>query len=327
MIYPILRRGPIFSFSSGGARYEFLFPNALSCGTMCILKGGAPMLQRAYVELTNRCNLHCDFCPGTKRPLSAMDLRSFETAAEKLRPHTRCLYLHVMGEPLLYSHLAEALEICRRLDFRVYLTTNGVLLPGRLDTLLAAPALYKVSVSLHSYEGNTLPGLPLEDYVRGCVDSGRALAEGGVLCALRLWNRGGRNALNDTIESLLSAAAGTDVRALPRDGAGHRRLLPNLFLEEADRFFWPGDPDYRGPDAQFCYGLRRQLAVLCDGTVVPCCLDGEGRLPLGNIFTQRLEDILSCDRAQAILRGFDCRRPAEPLCRRCGFAARFNVPL
>ena len=75
---------------------------------------------------------------------------------------------------------------------------------------------------------------------------------------------------------------------------------------------------------EFCHGLRRQLAVLCDGTVVPCCLDGEGELALGNLFRQELEDILRGERAAAIHAGFDARRPVEELCRRCGYAERFT---
>ena len=67
--------------------------------------------------------------------------------------------------------------------------------------------------------------------------------------------------------------------------------------------------------------------MLCDGTVIPCCLDSEGRLALGNIFHQSLDYILNTPRAQRIRRGFDCREPAEALCRRCHYASRFNIPL
>lgn len=293
-------------------------------------KGGVPMLQRAYVEITNICNLRCDFCPGTRRPLRAMRVSEFERIARELRPYTRHIYLHVMGEPLLHPELDKILDICRALDFRVHLTTNGVLLPDRLDLLLAAPALYRVNISLHSYEANHVQQT-LESYVRDCCRCAAALAarrlEGedrSVTCVLRLWNRGGGDTLNDRIAAVLEDCTGRPLHQLERDARGNRRLLPHVYIEEADRFHWPGDPAYDGPDAQFCYGLRRQAAVLCDGTVVPCCLDGEGRLPLGDLLHQSMEDILQGSRAQRIIRGFDCRRPAEELCRRCGYAARFN---
>ena len=85
-------------------------------------------------------------------------------------------------------------------------------------------------------------------------------------------------------------------------------------------------PDPEAPESgtEFCHGLRSQIAVLCDGTVIPCCLDSEGRLALGNLLSQEMDDILASPRARAIQKGFDARRPAEELCRRCGYAVRFN---
>ena len=227
-------------------------------------KGGVPMLQRAYVEITNICNLRCDFCPGTRRPLRAMRVSEFERIARELRPYTRHIYLHVMGEPLLHPELDKILDSCCALDFRVHLTTNGVLLPDRLDLLLAAPALYRLSISLHSYEANHVQQT-LESYVRDCCRCAAALAarrlEGEdrpVTCVLRLWNRGGRDTLNDRIAAVLEDCTGRPLHQLERDARGNRRLLPHVYIEAADRFHWPGDPAYDGPDAQFCYGLRRQ---------------------------------------------------------------------
>lgn len=286
-------------------------------------KGARAVFQRAYVEITNVCNLRCDFCPGTTRPASFMTPEDFRCIAEKLRPYTEYLYLHVMGEPLLHPALGEILAVCGACGFRVCLTTNGVLLQEKLELLRSCGALHKVSVSLHSFEGNHRRE-GLADYVSGCLASCRTLSRQGVLCALRLWNRGGAERLNGEIESLLGALTGQDMAALPADRRGNRRLEERLFLESAEKFDWPGTDGAAAPAAQFCYGLRQQLAVLCDGTAVPCCLDGQGALALGNLLTQELEEILQTPRAQAIRQGFERRRPAEELCRRCGYAKRFN---
>ena len=280
------------------------------------------MFRRAYVEITNVCNLRCSFCPGTSREKRFLPPEEFRVLAEKLRPLTDYLYLHVMGEPLLHPQLDALLDICRDLGFRVCLTTNGALLPDRLPLLLDRPCLHKVSVSLHSFEGNG-GALGLEDYITGCWDGCRRLAEGGVLCALRLWNENGADRLNGRVTALLGRLAGVPPESLPADRKGNRRLAERIFLEPGEKFDWPGQ-DSPGPDAQFCYGLSQQLAVLCDGTVVPCCLDGEGRLALGNLLTQTPEEILSGSRAAAIREGFRRRQPSEPLCRTCGFARRFN---
>ena len=280
------------------------------------------MRNRVYIEITNRCNLACDFCHGTKRPLGTMPPEDFRRIAEKLRGETSYLYLHVLGEPLLHPQLKELLAIAGELGFRVCLVTNGTLLHKRREELLAAKSLHKVSVSLHSFEGNGGAG-DLPAYLQQVWEVCLPLSERGVLCALRLWNEGTAPRLNGAVEAFLSQRIGRDVESLPRDARGNRTLRPNLFLERAERFGWP---DLNAPEsgANFCHGFTRQLAVLWDGTVTPCCLDSEGDIPLGNLYQQSLEEILDSPRSRAIYDGFSCRKAVEPLCRRCGYARRFR---
>ena len=279
------------------------------------------MRNRVYIEITNRCNLACDFCHGTKRPLGTMPPEDFRRIAEKLRGETSYLYLHVLGEPLLHPQLKELLAIAGELGFRVCLVTNGTLLHKRREELLAAKSLHKVSVSLHSFEGNGGAG-DLSAYLQQVWEVCLPLSERGVLCALRLWNEGTAPRLNGAVEAFLSQRIGRDVESLPRDARGNRTLRPNLFLERAERFGWP---DLNAPEsgANFCHGFTRQLAVLWDGTVTPCCLDSEGDIPLGNLLSQPLEEILQGERAAAMAAGFAARKPTEELCRRCGYARRF----
>lgn len=279
------------------------------------------MRSRVYIEITNRCNLSCDFCHGTRRPLRTMTPSEFRILAQKLRGETSYLYLHVLGEPLLHPQLPELLAIAGDLDFRVCLVTNGTLLARQRETLLAAPALHKLSVSLHSFEGNGGVG-DLEEYLQQVWDTCLPLSQRGVLCALRLWNDGAVQRCNARVLDFLSGRIGQDVETLSRDARGNRTLRSHLFLEQAERFDWP---DLAAPasGANFCHGLTRQLAVLCDGTVTPCCLDSEGTIALGNLFTQTLPEILQSPRAAAMAAGFAARNPSEELCRRCGYARRF----
>lgn len=279
------------------------------------------MLKRAYVEITSVCNLRCSFCPGTGREARFLSPEEFRLLARRLRPHAAYLYFHVMGEPLLHPELGTLLEIAAELGFRVCLTTNGTLLPRRADLLLSAPALHKLSVSLHSAEGSGLPDLP--GYLAAVWDFARSAAAGGVICALRLWNLGGRDARNEEIFAFLTGRLGVHPLSLPQPRAGSWRLGERLYLEQAETFDWP---DLTAPETgtRFCLALRDQVAVLADGTVVPCCLDHEGDVPLGNLLTQELEEILGSPRARRIYEGFSRGKPSEELCRRCGFAKRFG---
>lgn len=279
------------------------------------------MLKRAYIEITNVCNLRCSFCPGTGRKEGFITPELFLLLAEKLRGHVGYLYLHVMGEPLLHPRLEEILSIAADLGFRVCLTTNGTLLGERGGTVLAARGVHKVSVSLHSAEGNGMEDMT--EYLSSVWDFSQRASEAGIICALRLWNLGGAEARNEEILTFLAERVGSWPLSLPQPRRGSWKLGERLYLEQAERFDWP---DMAGPETgtRFCLGLREQIAVLCDGTAVPCCLDHEGDISLGNLLEQSLEEILDSPRARALVRGFSEGRPSEELCRRCGFAVRFG---
>ena len=163
------------------------------------------MFKRMYLEITNVCNLRCAFCPGTQRPRRFMTPEEFRQLAARLRPHGTYLMLHVMGEPLLHPRLAELLDIAGALGFRVCLVTNGTLLPRQLPTLESSPALHKLSVSLHSFEGNGRQDAAAP-YLEGVWQAAQRLSSRGVLCALRLWNGGGLDRRNGEIPYVLVIA-------------------------------------------------------------------------------------------------------------------------
>ncbi len=276
------------------------------------------MLRKVYLEISNLCNLSCSFCPGTRRAPGIMEPEAFRVLAEKLRGHTDYLYFHLMGEPLLHPNLAQLLKIAGELGFRVMITTNGTLLPDRGALLLASRAVHKVNISLQSFEANLVGSL--ENYLRGCVDFVKAASERGILCEFRLWNRGGLDARNREILDLLEETFPPPWES-SRNGS---KLAERVWLDPGERFDWPDLSRSGERKRGFCYGLRDQIGVLCDGTVVPCCLDHEGDIPLGNLFESSLEEILASPRARAIYEGFSRREIVEPLCKSCGYARRFQ---
>ena len=283
-----------------------------------IFLNGETMLKKVYLEITNVCNLNCCFCPGTRREKGFMSVAEFGILSEKLRGYTDFLYFHLMGEPLLHPALGGLLDIAGEKGFKVIITTNGTLLDKAGETLLNSGVVHKVNISLQSFEGNR--GEEPEHYVLMCADFAKRAADRGKLCVLRLWNENGADSLNGEIRSVIAGI-------FPPPWKESRRsltLAPRVFLEPGEHFDWPAlsAPD-RGEDC-FCYGLRDQIGVLCDGTVVPCCLDHEGDIALGNLFESSLDNIMSTERAKAIYCGFSRRKAVEPLCRRCGYARRFT---
>lgn len=278
----------------------------------------AKRFRKVYLEISNICNLKCSFCPGTKRTLKVMNEVEFSALIEKLRPWTDYLYFHLMGEPLCHPQLELFLHLAAEAGFKVILTTNGTLLRQKQETLLQAPGLHKINISLHSFEANELK-LTFEEYLSECFDFGKA-AEGKVKVSYRLWNGNGKATLNDKILQSLT-------RYFPQPWAWERRgtrIGEGIYLGYDDQFDWPDLGAVDGGEALFCYGLRDQIGVLCDGTVVPCCLDHEGDLALGNLHEQTLNEILASKRAKAIFDGFSKGCAVEELCRKCGYARRFT---
>ena len=275
--------------------------------------------RKVYLEISNLCNLSCSFCPGTRRPGKIMTEEEFSFVLERLLPFTDYLYFHLMGEPLLHPYLETFLRLAGEAGFKVILTTNGTLLQKKQELLLAAPGLHKINISLHAFEANDLD-MPFDAYLQGCLAFGQA-AEGKKLVVYRLWNNGGADEMNGRILSALH-------QAFPREWKQQRKgtaIGDHIFLEYGDKFDWPDLGAPEGDGKIFCYGLRDQIGVLCDGTVVPCCLDHEGDIPLGNLLEEDLQTILDRPRAKAIFQGFRCGSAPEPLCRRCGYARRFGL--
>ena len=275
------------------------------------------MLKRAYFEITNVCNLSCSFCHGTKRPPHSLSRDEFIRGATEIRKHTEYIYFHLMGEPLLHPLLEDFLSIANDLKFKVIITTNGTLLKKRKDILLSAPALHKVSISLHAYEAND-SGLDFDEILSDCFEFCSAASQKGIISVMRLWNLGGLEENNARILKKMKEFFPEPWTPVTKG----ERLRPRLFLEWGEKFDWPDESaDEVGSDHS-CYGLRDQVGILSDGSVVPCCLDADGVITLGHIFEESLEDILQKPRACALRRSFENRSITEPLCLRCGFAAQ-----
>ena len=247
-----------------------------------------------------------------------MQESEFASLLPKLRPWTDYLYFHLMGEPLCHPNLERYLELAGNEGFKVILTTNGTLLHKQEQVLLNAPGLHKVNISLHAYEANDLE-VPFQQYLTRCFSFGQKVS-GKKLIVYRLWIQGGADERNrEILEVMKDFFPGPWLTE--RQGI---RIADRTYLQYGDKFDWPDLNASVVSEQTFCYGLRDQIGVLCDGTVVPCCLDHEGDLALGNLFHQELSDIIAGERAQAIYNGFSQRHPTEELCRRCGYATRFH---
>lgn len=283
--------------------------------------------KKVYIEITNVCNLSCNFCPKTSRKSKFMEEKSFEHIIKSVKPYTDYVYLHLMGEPLLNPELKKFLDICYENELKVNITTNGTLINKSKDILIESKALRQINISLHSFEANN-NNVDFEDYIESIVNFVKeATKTTGIICSLRLWNLDTKyvasNNMNVDIFRLLEEKFNLECN-LKNELAEKNtfKLKDNVYLSMGEKFKWPSLKISEIGERAFCLGLRNQIGVLVDGTVVPCCLDSEGSIPLGNIFETDLEEIINSKRAKDIYEGFSRRTAVEDLCKRCGFINR-----
>ena len=270
-----------------------------------------------YVEISNICNLNCSFCPGTTRKPRRMSIQEFQIILNKIKPYTDFLQFHLLGEPLFHPELETFLKLAEEMGFMVTIVTNGTLISKNKDILLNSKSHYKTVISLHSFEANDSK-ISLEQYLDTCFEYAKS-AENKKIVLLRLWNQGGKDNLNDQILTRLE-------KYFPKPWLEQQqgiRIGERIFIEHGEKFDWPTLESDDTNEKIFCYGLRTQFGILADGTVVPCCLDNNGEINLGNIFETDLEEIINSERAQNIYNGFSNRNACEELCKRCSFVRRF----
>ena len=279
------------------------------------------MIDRCYIEITNTCNLNCDFCPKHHRPKRQLSEGEFDLLTEKVRGKVCFLYFHLMGEPLLHPLLPQFIMMAREKGFKTVLTSNGTLLHRCMELLDTLP--HKIQLSLHSHESNERG--ELAEYMEEVMQFSTQAARKGTCVVLRLWNQGGRDRENEEVMRLIEQHVPKPWRERP-DGF---RLSDNLYLEFDRKFQWPDAEKERveesGQKAQlYCKALTKQIGILSDGSLMPCCPDHDGDVILGNLFRQSLEEILSSPHALAMTEAFKHHAASEKLCQNCESALARN---
>lgn len=270
-------------------------------------------MKRIYIEITNKCNLNCKFCPKTSRKPRNMTIAEFETILIKTKHITKFIYLHIMGEPLFHTEFEEILKICDKHEMQLNLTTNGSLITEKLPVLCSSTALRKISLSIHSSSQNQNKSFD-EMYLQNCLNASKTLANAGKICQLRLWN----SDLSDNFSmiSKISNEFGAEIK----ENLENHILSENIYLNIKNSFAWPSMKAEVLQESGYCLALKQQIGILADGSVVPCCLDSEGDIILGNIFKESIDEILLNERTVKMKKGFEARKLTENLCKRCGYS-------
>lgn len=278
--------------------------------------------KKIYIEITNYCNLKCLFCSIDTKEKKEMNIEDFEHILKKIDGYTDYVYLHVKGEPLLHSHFEEILALCSKYNKKVNLTTNGTLLQSRVSSIVNTGVVRQINVSLHCKNGED------KKYLDTILKATQILLDRtDINVVYRYWTLPNKKIANEqrkAINYILSFWS-LDLDIWKEiDSKDNITLRPHLYLNKGEEFVWPTIKNHLILEKTTCYGLRKHIAILADGTVVPCCLDSSGIISLGNIYKQTLSQIMDTDRVTKIVKNFKNNKMSEELCQKCSYRLKFE---
>ena len=271
--------------------------------------------KKIYIEITNKCNLNCSFCSKTKKEKQEMSIEQFNEILNKIKDYTDIIYLHVKGEPLLHPKVIEFIKEAEKENIKVNITTNGVLFKEHAKELGTCTNISKINFSLHS-ENNK------ENYLEDIFNNIKYLSKNTTVI-YRLWTLKNKELDEKSTEIVNKIKeyyklSNEIVEKIKTEN--NIKINPQIYVDKDNEFIWPTINTHKS--CGYCYALKTHIAILVDGTVIPCCLDAEGIINLGNIFKDNLEKIVNSKRYKDLQKSLQDRKPIEPLCKSCTFKER-----
>ena len=284
---------------------------------------------RIYIELTNVCGLSCSFCPTKELSNKEMDLDFFESVIAQSQHYTKEIACHVVGDPLTLSNVGAYLDIIHKYGLKAMLTTSGYFLKKHSYDTLFHPCVKQINISLNSYNKNDT-SLTFEQYITPvlnlCHEKLRRKEE--LFINLRVWNLDemmSEHTFNEILFTRLNESFDTHLvlKEIYKERPRSIRLASKILVHFDNYFEWPSLKNKSYGDGT-CQGLQSHIAILASGKVVPCCLDCDGIIELGDLHKSPLEEIVTSQRASTMLSGFKEGKAVEALCQKCSYKERFN---
>lgn len=271
--------------------------------------------QKIFIEITNFCGLSCSFCTPQKAK-DSMNLEDFNRICTEISPFTHLCALHILGDPLTLDDLNSYLKIAESYNLKIDITTSGFYCSdAKTNLLLKSPCIHQINISLTSmlYQKRQVA---LESYLKPIFTllSQHQQSKSEKFINLRLWNLTKdftpppqNTAIYKALEEFFKTPITT-----PKT-----RLAYKIHLLEQPFFKWASLDSKPLAQKGFCYGGSKQLGILCNGDVVPCCFDTKGVIKLGNLFKDSMPIILESPRLKRLVAGFKDGVILENLCQHC----------
>lgn len=267
--------------------------------------------KKVYIEITNRCNLNCDFCIKNQRKTQDLSYENYQYIINKISNYTKEIYLHVLGEPLIHKNINDFIDYAYNKGLKVNITTNGYLIKNIANNTL----INRLNISLHSF--NYKYQLSLNNYLDNIYTTIEKLRK-HTFISLRLWVK------DKNTPQIIEYLNKKYHQNIEINNNQKVLLANNLIIDYFHEFIWPDLNNNYYSKTGKCYGLINHFGILVDGTIIPCCLDSLGIINLGNIYEDEIDDIFNKKIVKDMQSGFKNNQKCHELCRHCNFLGDKN---
>ena len=252
------------------------------------------------IEPTNKCNLRCTFCfvtDGMTRDGGFMDFNIFKKIINDCTDLEH-LCMHNWGEPLLHKDIFRMIEYAKNKGVNyVVMNTNGTLLTDKMINRIVNS---KLDIIRFSIDGSAetfkrVRGVELENIEKNIKklkiikEKKRPELKMGVVFTVEEDTEGDAEEYINHWEKIVD----------------HVRLQPKLITSPRTEVC----PEPFGKD----YG---KLVVLWDGRVIPCCVDYNANLMIGNIQNDTIPNLWKSEKLN-ILREQHLKGEFPDTCANC----------
>lgn len=284
------------------------------------------MFNRVFIEISNLCNLNCSFCPIDERSKEILSIEQFTNILDQASPLADEICLHLMGEPMMHPNFDEILDICEHKGVKIKLTTNGILIPKFFEKILNSKSIRQINFSLQSYMDN-FPNKNLDEYLGNILrfSQNACALRPDLYINLRLWTLKEGDSEYEEVLSVIENSFDVKIkRKVDVTNYRSKKIKGRVYVNFDSKFDWPSLDLPFVSSKGTCVGLKTHIGIHADGTVVPCCLDTNPTIVLGNCFENDLLSIVNSKRALKIKDGFKNNIITEDLCQHCSFRKRFK---
>jgi MoaA/NifB/PqqE/SkfB family radical SAM enzyme len=274
-----------------------------------------------FIETTRVCNLRCKSCPSSMlfSNIGHMDFGLFKKIVDEATDFgAKGFCLHMLGEPLLYPRISEAVKYIKDSNphHSILLTTNGYFLDAQKARMLLENNVDKIAVSFFSLREERANMLTGGRDIQGVIDNVRFIA---------------------SLKRQLNSSTKIYIRMLicdeNEDELENFRMLSRdvgVLLEIVRTHNYSGiikhnyTSKFKLKQRYPCYHLWFSPAITWDGKAVICCNDANYTEVLGDLRNGPLSEIWQGERIRE-LRNYHLKGEYNkiPLCNSCNVWAKY----